>query len=105
MIGWLNVTCNSEIVFAGPIRVSLMILGGPVTTGGGGGTTGVQPTAAPALTRPPPIALPLSTGSLVAVFTTSVMTCWAVQLGCSLQTRSITPLTNGVAIDVPVLRL
>src|SRR5262249_38513057 len=60
--------------------------------------------AAAALTMPPLAVLPARAGSGVVVLTMRLTTWAAVRLGFWLSTRPATPLTCGVAIDVPLLK-
>src|SRR5262245_55512177 len=90
-----NVTRTLEtLVGLGPIGTALTIWGSP--------PAGV-PTAAAALTMPPEATLPARAEDLSAVARIWEMTWRYVQVGFFDHTSAATPVTNGVAIDVPLL--
>src|SRR5262249_39973393 len=94
-----NVTRMVARLFAtGPPAVALMTRGGVAVVV----VVVVVPTGGAASRTPPVLTLPVRLESFLTCVSTWLITCWEVHVGCSLHTRAITPLTSGVAIEVPL---
>src|SRR5262249_43830869 len=92
-----NVTRTLDIVVAlGPIGVLLTTCGAVVEA------TWALPRAAARLRMPPVTTLPCNAVEFFFVARICPMTCLYVQVGFFAPTSAAAPLTNGVAIDVPL---